>query len=225
MLPHLQPLRDALATLFPVSCGGCSTSDTRMCCDCLESLQEAVSPQIDELEAGNLRVVSAMPYVPALQKVLDSFKERGRADLARELSSLLLVSLRRIPALTVATELPQPLLLVPVPSRKVARARRGYDHIPLLLERALPRAKPVAALKHVRKVADQSALDRDSRGENLRGAFAASALVRGRTCVVVDDLVTTGATLAEAVRALRAAGATVLGAVVIARVERKYHTY
>lgn len=226
MLPNLQPLRDALATLFPVSCGGCSAADTRLCRDCLGSLQEAVLPQIDEIEAGNLRVVSAMPYVPTLQKVLDSFKERGRADLARELSSLLLVSLRRIPALTNAGEHPpDPLLLVPVPSRRAARARRGYDHIPLLLERALPRAKPVAALKHVRKVADQSALDRDSRGENLRGAFAASTLVRGRTCVVVDDLVTTGATLSEAERALRAAGATVLGAVVIARVERRYHTY
>ncbi|KAB1641163.1 ComF family protein [Gulosibacter chungangensis] len=233
MLPKLQPLRDALATLFPVSCGGCGASDTRLCRECLDALGCAVDPGLDEFPDLELRVISAMPYVPELQTVLDSFKERGRADLAKELSSLLRISLRRIGTL-VRTEdgsgvastarSDEPLLLIPVPSTKLARARRGYDHIQLLLERAVPKSRPVAALRHARKVADQSRLDRQARVQNLHGAFAASPMVRGRRCVVVDDLLTTGATLAEATRALRAAGAIVIGAAVVARVERKYHT-
>lgn len=234
MFPNLQPLRDALATLFPVSCGGCGATDTRLCPECLDALGCAVDPGIDEFPDLELRVISAMPYVPELQTTLDSFKERGRADLAKELSSLLKISLRRIGTLKhtdngsdvpLAAGSEEPLLLVPVPSTRLARARRGYDHIQLLLERAVPKSRPVAALRHARKVADQSRLDREARAQNLHGAFAASPMVGGRCCVVVDDLLTTGATLAEATRALRAAGANVIGAAVIARVERKYHTY
>lgn len=233
MRSKFQALRDALATLFPVTCGGCGAADSRLCGECLDALGCAVEPGLEEFPDLELRVVSAMPYVPELQTVLDSFKERGRADLAKELSSLLLISLRRIGVLmrggeisTVTTALRggETVLLIPVPSRKRARARRGYHHIQLLLERAMPAAQPVAALRHVRAVADQSKLDRDARSRNLHGAFVASPAVRGRACVVVDDLLTTGATLAEAARALRAAGATVIGAAVIARVERKYHT-
>lgn len=231
MTSRWQPIREAIATLFPVTCGGCGAVDTRLCRDCLEGLRRAVSPSVVDLGdvsvGQGVGVMTAMPYVPTLQSVLDSYKERGRADLARELSMLLQVSIRHLGQRLLAEQrsVCAPLLLVPVPSRKAARARRGYDHIQLLVERALPNSRPVAALRHTRRVADQSTLDRDSRADNLRGAFVASDAVRGQSCVVVDDLVTTGATLAEAARALRAVHANVVGAVAIARVERKYHAY
>ena len=69
----------------------------------------------------------------------------------------------------------------------------------------------VHALVHTRRVADQAHLDRRARADNLAGAMAVCApwraAVAGATCVVVDDVVTTGATLAEAARALLDAGA------------------
>ncbi len=69
----------------------------------------------------------------------------------------------------------------------------------------------VPALVHTRRVADQAHLDRAARARNLAGSMAVGApwrgVVRGATCVLVDDVVTTGATLAEAARALHDAGA------------------
>ncbi|MBR7831994.1 hypothetical protein KDL01_01910 [Actinospica durhamensis] len=81
-------------------------------------------------------------------------------------------------------------------------------------------AAVLPALTHRRKVADQAGLGRRARAENLAGALAvrsASARLLGeRAVVLVDDVVTSGATLAEAARALTAAGSTPVGAAVLA---------
>ena len=71
-----------------------------------------------------------------------------------------------------------------------------------------------------RRVADQSGLDAAGRSANLAGALRASSDLSGVPVVVVDDVVTTGATLVEAARALRDAGALVRGAAVVAATQR-----
>jgi predicted amidophosphoribosyltransferase len=80
-------------------------------------------------------------------------------------------------------------------------------------------ARPLLA--PTRSVADQAGLDTSGRARNLAGALAARRCADGLRVVVVDDVVTTGATLAEATRALRAAGAEVLGAAVVAATVRR----
>ncbi|MDA0567274.1 ComF family protein, partial [Streptomonospora sp. S1-112] len=128
------------------------------------------------------------------------------------------------------------VLLVPVPARPGALRRRGYDPVALLLRAAarapVARAHRVAPLlAHRRRVADQVGLDSRGRRANLTGALAVRAGpsaapgragarahpgdLRGAVVVVVDDVLTTGATLAEASRALRAAGARVVGGAVL----------
>jgi predicted amidophosphoribosyltransferase len=78
-----------------------------------------------------------------------------------------------------------------------------------------PPPRPVSALRHVRRVRDQGELGAADRRRNLRGALAIRPAVQralaGRACVVVDDVVTTGTTAAEAARALTEAGARVVG--------------
>ena len=108
-------------------------------------------------------------------------------------------------------------MLVPVPSAPGAVRARGEDTV-LAVARAAARtlraggtdAVAVAALRHTRRVADSRGLGAAARRSNLAGAFEVRPdrvpRLRGRRVVVVDDLVTTGASVTEAVRALRCAG-------------------
>lgn len=80
----------------------------------------------------------------------------------------------------------------------------------------------VQALEHRRRVADQAGLTASDRAANLAGALRARFDLRGQRVIVVDDVITTGATLAEAARALRAAGAEVPAAAVVAATGRRF---
>ncbi len=126
-----------------------------------------------------------------------------------------------------ATHGDRAVALVPVPSARSAVRRRGHD--PLLrsarraaatLQRSGQQAAVVAGLRHGRRVADQAGLDRREREDNLHGSLVATRTANRATygwCVVlVDDIVTSGATLRESARALEAAGVRPCGAAVIA---------
>ncbi|PNE42575.1 ComF family protein [Streptomyces noursei] len=120
-----------------------------------------------------------------------------------------------------------PLLLVPVPSARKAVAGRGHDPVRRIalaasaeLRRVGVGARVLAVLRQRRAMIDQSGLDARQRLANVAGALevpgAAGRLLAGVPVVLVDDLVTTGATLAEAARAVRAVGGRVTGAAVVA---------
>jgi predicted amidophosphoribosyltransferase len=114
-------------------------------------------------------------------------------------------------------------VLVPVPSAPATVRARGHDHA-LRLAQAAGRAArlPVApVLQHRRPVSDQAGLGAAARAANLAGAFGAVGGLTGRPVIVVDDVVTTGATLLEAARALATAGARVHGLAVVAATPRR----
>jgi len=114
-----------------------------------------------------------------------------------------------------------PDALVPIPPEPRRRRRRGL-HVPGLLAEGLARGLGVPArfdlLVPARRLATQKNLSRDERRENVRGAFQ-SGSVRGLDVLLVDDVMTTGSTLSEAARVLRAAGARRVQALVLAVVE------
>jgi predicted amidophosphoribosyltransferase len=132
-------------------------------------------------------------------------KEDGRVSLASELAPALRVALAGLR--------PADALLVPMPTSRSSMRRRGYRVTEVLMRRA--GARPARALRLVRATADQRELDADERRANVAGSLRAEG-VTGTRVIVVDDVVTTGATLAEAVRALRSAGAYVVGAATVA---------
>ena len=162
-------------------------------------------------------MLSAIQYSPVASRVLLSAKESqiAAADLlvTKGLKHSLQFFINRFGTGT----------LISVPSRKSAVRKRGRDFLKTLtkdigLDLKIPTA---SALSHHRKVRDQSQLNIAQRSQNISGAFAVSpqfsALISpgniAPKLIVIDDLITTGATLTEAIRALRTAGFTVLGAV------------
>ncbi len=123
-----------------------------------------------------------------------------------------------------AEELGRPLL-IPVPMHAARRKARGHNQTELLCEAAL-RSRRVAlaelaymprALTRIVDTATQQGLERHKRLRNVKGSMRASEAVRGRACIVVDDVATTGATLEECKRALKAAGARSVQCIALAR--------
>ncbi len=175
-------------------------------------------------------------YADPVRGLLLAHKERGALRLAGPLGSVLAAAVRT--ALPAPGEWPgpragaPPLLLVPVPSARHAVRARGHDAT-LRLARAaarelsragLPcRAAPV--LRPRRRVADQAGLGAAARRRNLHGALTVPEPLRarltGHQLVLVDDVVTTGASLAEAARALSAAGTPPLAAATVAATARR----
>ncbi|BFV59019.1 hypothetical protein KCMC57_up41230 [Kitasatospora sp. CMC57] len=168
---------------------------------------------------------AAGPYADPVRQLLIAHKERGALRLAGPLGQALAGAVR--PLLDG-----RPVLLVPMPSTRRSVRARGHDPT-LRLARAAARelrraGHPVRAapvLGHGRPVADQSGLSAAQRRANLHGALCprpgAVRLLSGRQAVLVDDLVTTGATLSEAARALTALGHPPRGAATVAAAVRR----
>jgi len=136
----------------------------------------------------------------------------GRLELARPLASLLR-----------AVWPPDGDVVAPVPLHPRRLRARGFGQAQVLAEaaRALFGGPPVdaTALIRVRATEEQARLKRPARRANVAGAFLAAPRVAGRRVIVVDDVVTTGATVAACARALRAAGAADVTVVAPARAE------
>jgi predicted amidophosphoribosyltransferase len=113
---------------------------------------------------------------------------------------------------------PEPVVLIPAPSRSQNFTRRGFTPSLLLaraLANAVPNTKVASALILDLKVQDQVGLTSKARQANLAGSMRLNQSLAGRACFIVDDVVTTGATVTEAFRALSLGGAQVVGALVV----------
>jgi len=203
-------LADLLDLVLPRDCAGCSAPGRTLCARCAEALTGPPVGSRPEAAPPHLPpVVAAGAYDGVLRSLLLAHKERGRLALAGPLGRAL--------AGAVAVHGPG-VLLVPVPSSPAAVRARGQDHARRLAAVAGRRlgVRTAAVLVQARTVDDQAGLDAAARSANLAGALQARRRLDGLDVVVVDDVVTTGATLAEASRALTAAGARVRGAAVVA---------
>ncbi|MEE1937828.1 phosphoribosyltransferase family protein [Streptomyces sp. TRM 70361] len=229
--------------VLPADCAGCGLPRTGLCARCAGLLRDACTAvrrvRPHPPPRGLPAVYAALPYADEVRAVLLAHKERGALRLAAPLGSVLAASVRAVadaaaekaagpgPGTGPAAADAEPLLLVPVPSARRAVALRGHDPVRRValaaageLRRGGRPARVLAVLRQRRPVADQAGLTARQRAANLAGALevpaGAGRLAAEGPVVVVDDLVTTGASLAEAARALSGAGGRVVGAAVVA---------
>jgi len=205
--------------------------------------REDGAPRLDRLDgAGPLPVWAPAAYAGPVRGVVVAWKDRARADLDRPLAAVgraagvalgpvLAAAARAAPAVRAAPgAVRTDLVVVPAPTAPAARRARGRDPVAVLarsvaagLRAAGVRARVVPLVRQRGRARDQVGLGSRARGARLRGVDVARRpgrvrdALRDRTpCLLVDDVLTTGATLAACESALAGAGVPVLGAFVLA---------
>ncbi|MFJ3336590.1 ComF family protein [Streptomyces sp. NPDC086766] len=222
--------RDLTDLVLPTECGGCGRPRTVLCPECRAALSGAAACRVRPLPEppGLPAVHAAAPYTDEVRAMLLAHKERGVLALSGPLGAALAGAVRAGLRAGLTADrggragtradpgAGGPVLLVPVPSARSAVRARGHDparRIALAaageLRRSGTPARVLAVLRQRRAVADQSGLNSRQRMDNLAGALEVAAgsarLLRGGPVVPVDDLMTTGASLREAARALNTA--------------------
>lgn len=160
------------------------------------------------------------PYDGTLRAILHALKYDGRQTVARPLGA------RLRPVLTDVV--PPDAVVVPVPLHRSKAWRRGFNQAALLAHAIGAGRAVVPLLTRPRAAPTQTRVDRATRRANVASAFrlrhrerlvGGAQPLAGRAVVLVDDVVTTGATLTACAAALRAAGAARVGAITVARTE------
>ena len=209
-------MKNLAELIFPSRCIGCSQLGISICSICRKSWHPHIYHRDLVISSQAYPVISAVKYSPIASKVLLSAKESGQSAADQLLISAISHALNFFVKRYGSGN------LIGIPSRKSATRKRGRNFMVEITESVakVESIKVLDILRHTRSVRDQSQLDAEQRSRNIAGAFTASINPSnldsyGNTgpLIIVDDLITTGSTLAEAIRALRTAGYAVIGAV------------
>jgi ComF family protein len=211
-----------LELLLPGACAGCGRYGELLCAACVASLRPA-GADVDRFAAADPGMVvgdamqlamAAFVHDGTMRRVLQRLKYGGAGRLAAPLA------LAAAPALNALLAMSGPAPLVPVPVHEVRRRQRGYNQAELLAIELgrLARLPVVDLLVRHRPTTRQHGLGRAARLHNLRGALGVrSGVLVPEVAIVVDDILTTSATLEACAETLRQHGASRVFGFAVAR--------
>ncbi|MGA9493289.1 MAG: ComF family protein [Mycobacterium sp.] len=209
-----------LDLVLPLECGGCGAPSTRWCAACARELTlttdapRVVTPRVDP----GVPVFALGRYAGARRRAIVAMKDRGRTDLLAPLARSLALGVHR---LLLWGLLDVPVTVVPAPTRGWAARRRGGDPVTRIASLATagnPDIGVVAALRMKSLARDSAGLNSAARERNIAGRVLRTRrqLSGGTEILLVDDIVTTGATACESVRILHRTGARVTAVLALA---------
>ena len=207
-----------LDLILPLECGGCGAPSTRWCEACAAELALGavdpcvVNPRVDP----QVPVFALGRYAGARRQAILALKEHGRGDLVLPLARALAIGVHRLLDWGMVET---PLAIVPAPTRRSAARRRGGDPVARMVATAVA-AHPdivVARVLRIKALArDSVGLGTAARERNIAGRVALRAAPPRSEVLIVDDIVTTGATARESVRVLASAGSRVAAVLTMA---------
>lgn len=221
----INPLEQLVTSITQERCSICGYAYGPLCKSCFESIssdQVSRCYMCNKLTRQNRvcagctsvlrRVWWAGPYVDGFKPVIASVKRGRNRTLARQLGTYLA---------DLLPYLPEDTLVVPVPTAAARVRRRSFDQA-VLLAQHLAEARQLVCHPVLRRVStvDQIGKRRSERIKQMKNSFIvqkSSTSIKGANILLVDDVLTTGATLESAARVLRSAGAAHVDAVVVAR--------
>ena len=213
--PGRHTYRMLLDLVLPLECGGCGAPGTRWCPTCARALTVhtdepmVITPRLDP----GVPVFSLGRYAGSRRAAIVAMKEHGRTDLVGPFATAVAAGLTRLLTWGVVEA---PLTLVPAPTRRSAARRRGGDPVTAIAEAAaVPGTVVVAALRMRAFTRDSVGLSPGERERNIAGRLRVRGAVGGEV-LLIDDVVTTGATARESVRVLQTDGARVAAVLSVA---------
>ncbi len=210
--------------LYPQDCPLCGSRINNLtvspvCGDCIGKIKINPGTSFIDGRTENFafdRAFYATTYDEAVKKCVCLFKYGGKTQMARPLGNLMCgFALRNIAAEEID-------VIVPVPLHPVKMRERQFnqsEHLAALLAGKMNKSVVKDRVRRVKYTAPQTELNRDQRLRNVRGAFLVgkNADFKGMAVLLVDDVLTTGATLHECAKAIKDAGAKKVVALALAR--------
>lgn len=216
-------LRSAWALVAPVECVGCGDPDVVVCDDCAPELAPRVRTAALTVGRDDVPLVAALDYGGVARRALLALKEEGRTELAGPLAAAVdaaVVEAYRQAARYSVTRRESPLL-VPVPGSRAGLARRGFHPTEALLRRSGFQATRVLVPARANAPAQKARRLHERLARDSAAVVRGGERLLGRRVVVVDDVVTSGATLRSAAAVLRACGAEIVACAAVMATPRR----